>query len=37
LGAKRIKFQSKREGWKKRAAELGYEFGHVEFEIPITP
>lgn len=37
MNAKRIKFQSKREGWKKRAAELGYEFGHVEYEINLTP
>lgn len=33
MGAKRIKFCSKREGWKKRAAELGYQFSHVEFEV----
>jgi hypothetical protein len=37
LGAKRIKFQSKRKGWEKRAAELGYQFSHVEYEIAITP
>jgi hypothetical protein len=35
MGAKRIKFQSKRQGWAKRAEQLGYAFGHVEYEITI--
>ncbi len=34
-GAKRIKFQSKRRGWEKKAYDLGYEFGHVEYEVQL--
>lgn len=33
--AVRVKFQSKRKGWDKRAAQLGYELGHVEYELSL--
>lgn len=35
MNAKRIKFQSKRAGWHKRAIQLGYEFGHIEYEVSL--
>lgn len=35
MNAKRIRFQSKRDGWEKRAAELGYTKSHVEYELSL--
>ena len=35
MNAKRIRFQSKREGWSKRAQQLGYEPSHVEYELTL--
>ena len=37
INAKRIRFQTKRKGWEKRAQEYGYTLGHVEYEIELTP
>lgn len=35
MGAKRIKFNSKRGGWQKRAEQLGYTQGYVEYVLDI--
>jgi hypothetical protein len=34
---KRIRFQSMRKGWSKRAEELGYRTGYTEYELELTP
>lgn len=36
-GAKRVRFQSMRKGWEKRAQELGYKTGYTEYELELTP
>ena len=35
IGAKRVKFQSKRDGWLKRAEQLGYKESYREFELEL--
>lgn len=35
IGAKRIKFQTKRRGWEKSAAEHGYMPSHTEYELTL--
>lgn len=35
MGARRIKFQSKRKGWEKTAERLGYNYGHTEYEVEL--
>jgi hypothetical protein len=36
IGAKRIRFQSMRRGWEKRAEQLGYKTGYTEYELEMT-
>lgn len=35
IGAKRVKFQSHRKGWERRAEELGYTTGYREYELEL--
>lgn len=34
-GARRVRFQSMRKGWEKRAQELGYKTGYTEYELEV--
>jgi hypothetical protein len=35
-GARRLKFQSKRNGWLKRAIHLGFKESHIEYEMELS-
>ena len=35
VGAKRVRFQSMRKGWGKRAEQLGYKAGYQEYELEL--
>ena len=35
INAKRIRFQTKRKGWEKRAEEYGYKLSMVEYEVSL--
>lgn len=37
IGAKRVKFQSNRAGFEKRAQEMGFSLDFVQYEYDLTP